>query len=302
MSHLFIGVAFLLWGASVGAMSITGSTAKNALLTIVGTIDVGDDVALRRRLGPAVLGRRVRVYIKSDGGDVATAMKIGRTLREQEASVSTDRCLSSCALVLIGGVQRDVFTKASLGMGVGLHRPYFSSLSAALSTSEVSEKRAKLHDELVAYIKEMNMTSRLLDLMEAIPPEKMKMLTADEVSDLGLNAPDPVWDEKDVAMEASLRATTSQEFRRRRLSAEAKCQAPHYNEPYSYERWENHWTCKEAVLLGVSVSQYRQREQIFMSATSWTRERGGNLSQSEVANLRRCRTRILALGELTCPR
>ena len=240
-------------------------------------------------------------------------MQIGRLLRQHEAQVTTDNCLSSCVLILIGGVERNVYTYSTLSSfakrarGIGLHRPYFSTVSPSLSSSEIAQKRQKLTAEIAAYLQEMNVSSRLLDLMEAVPPEKMKFLTAAEVSDLGLDAPDPVWDEKDVAARAAAHGVTSSEFRRRRVSVEAICPSAVGTARHSAAQIEESLDCAEAVGWGLGLGEYRSRKQQF---EKWLRVTYGaealgqfrDWSEKDKAPVRNCRIKFMVAGAQACER
>ena len=255
-------------------------------------------------------GGHVSAFVQSDGGDIRSAMKIGRTLRQYQARVSTGHCMSSCVLVLIGGVQRSVFTyknTKSGSLGVGLHRPYFAALPANFSSEQIAEQRRILVSEVEAYMKEMNVSTRLLELMEAIPPEKMRMLTAAEVSDLGLDAPDPIWDEKDVASKATYYGVSSVEFRQRRSSVDAKCPDAPSNVSQSLAQIQDQIDCEESVLWGLRVQEYRARDKHYarwveavFGGVATRRER--SWPESDVKFVRGCRIKFMVVGAQTCER
>lgn len=229
--------------------------AGHVVISIDGAIKPGDERLVKDHLNRLKKGGRAHVFVKSTGGDVQTAAKIGRMLRQVDATVSTSLCKSACVLVLVGGVERMILTHAQKGLGVGIHRLYFTNLPAGISKSEIARRRESAKNEVASYLKEMNISSRLLDLMEAIPPEKMKMLTEAEIADFGLDAPDPVWDEEDVAKQAAKYATTSSEYRIRRVSVNSQChEETRHPSPATSQAYID---CKEAVLQGQDVSSYR---------------------------------------------
>lgn len=277
-------------------------------LRISGEIKSDDEKQLVDNLKRLRKGGRVSVFIKSDGGDIQTAVKIGRILRQYEADVRTSSCLSSCVLVLIGGVTRGVDTNSALGMGVGLHRIYFANLPPNLSTPEITQKREQLRNEVATYIKEMNISGRLLDLMEAIPPEKMKMLTKSEVSDLGLDAPDPVWDEKRVANSAKYYGITSAEYRQRDETGYAKCAVAFDNNASpeaQLESSQNNHACREAVLYGLTIKDYWLRNERY---EAWSKAyfenvpltEDGKVSPQAQAFGLKCLINIMKFNAQTC--
>lgn len=279
------------------------------MVSIRGEITPGDERVVEGFLAVLRSDGRARVDIQSKGGDVQTALAIGRVLRRHDAVVRTGECLSSCVFVLIGGVVRVVMTNALRGTGVGLHRPYFGALPPNLTSADITNRRNKLKEQIATYINEMNVTSRLLDLMEAIPPEKMKMLTDAELEDLGLNASDPVWDEKVVANTAALHGVSSVEFRNRRANSEAKCPYPRFAQlqktpPEKAESlFQDQDECSEAILWGLSRDEYRSRDGIYKGwlAASPYVDRGLYYgSPSDIAAVLRCYTRIMTTGARTC--
>lgn len=129
------------------------------------------------------------VGIDSQGGDVAEAMKIGRLLREQNATLlvrSEGRCESACVLVLAGASTK--FPGAKLG----IHRirpvgERFLQMSAAQATREYNLMRMRIE----GYLREMGVSSHLADMMFRTGSEDMLYLTYSEASDLGLVGMDP---------------------------------------------------------------------------------------------------------------
>jgi hypothetical protein len=66
------------------------------------------------------------VYLDSPGGSVSAAMKIGRLIRKYEGTtLISGRCYSSCALIFIAGVLRNIPTDAQ---ALGLHRPFLAEV------------------------------------------------------------------------------------------------------------------------------------------------------------------------------
>lgn len=303
LTKLLWFVAMMLTSGVATSATISGVRGTTAaILSIKGELKPGDENLVREHLSSTKPGSYVHAYVQSRGGDVHTAIEIGRLLRRHEARVSTDLCMSSCVLVLIGGVERHVSIYSKPGWGVGLHRPYFGTLSPGLSSAEIARQRQQLLTEVAGYIKDMNASSRLLDLMEAIPPEKIKMLTQNEVSDLGLDAPDPIWDEKTVAVGASTYGVTSAEFRRRRASVDSKCPSSSRPEP-TVDQIQGQIVCEESVRWGLGIQEYRSRDKQYDEwVLSFFGDRASRriASDSEVAMAKKCRIRVMVYGDRQC--
>jgi len=108
--------------------------------------------------------------------------------------------------------------------GIGIHRFYFSSLPASANTADIQAVRNKQKEHIKSYLEEMNVSSQLLDAMEATPPEAMRMLKVKELASFGLAGRDPVYDEKTVAEGAASVGVSSSEYRKRTVEAKAYCQ------------------------------------------------------------------------------
>ncbi len=199
-----------------------------------GAISSGD-VAATSALLSKYPKHRPSVFVDSGGGEIGAAIAIGRLLRARDAKVSVgsppSKCLSSCVLIYAAGVERVNFAqgleqggiRTTTGTGIGIHRFYFSRVSATATTSEIQAARNKQKEYVRSYLSDMNVLTQLLDAMEATPPEMMKMLTVKQLHSFGLLDRDPVYDEKDVASKAAYFGLTSAEFRKRSVEAAAYC-------------------------------------------------------------------------------
>lgn len=289
-------VAALMLTHPAHCMSVTAEITSNAkfLAKLEGPIRAGDAEKVRK-LFEQSRDPQPYIYLDSPGGDVQEAMAIGKVLRANEAVVSIGKCASSCVLILAGGVQRRLNFSNKDG-GVGLHRLYFSRLSPSVSTEAVTAQRRKVLTEVSEYLRSMNVTQQLLEMMEAIPPESIRYLTEQEATNLGLSAPDPVWDERDVARQAADRGTTSMEFRRRRAQVDPRCFR------FAITDGERYLICEEATLLGLSTKVYRERYKTYKAWWSAVREKHDGLVTSAMkAAASVCWTRIVANGEGACP-
>lgn len=160
-----------------------------------------------------------RVVFESKGGDVDEAMSIGRVIRKYGYStqlmfvrLKEDQsygCFSSCVLAFASGVHKD-----SENGVLGIHRPFFSTtISKDLTLDQIRMKREKLNETIRTYLNEMDVSTKLLDDMLSIPPEKIKILTKEEKSLYRLEGYDANYDEFTNARSARVYGMTPSEFR-----------------------------------------------------------------------------------------
>lgn len=186
------------------------------------------------------------IGLNSGGGDVDAAMRIGRILRAQEATVIIPQggmCLSSCALIYIGATTRQNFGE------LGLHRPYLAGMPR--SEAEIVSAVEAMLTHVRAYVAEMGITSEFAEIMINTPPESMRVYNYRTVEQL-VPKEDPLTQELRVAFAARQYGLTTEEFRRRESEAYAECFVPEVNQ----DDW---FACHESVLWGLSKSVYKRR-------------------------------------------
>jgi hypothetical protein len=113
------------------------------------------------------------VMLDSIGGSVSEAMRMGRLLRETgfDALVpSTGVCQGSCVYLLAAGRNKTVRGH------VGIHRPYYSGSDSVHSASSSTSRASK-----AAYFKEMQIPLELLEAINRTEPQRMRVLSADEL-------------------------------------------------------------------------------------------------------------------------
>lgn len=207
------------------------------------------------------------IQLNSSGGEVEEAIKIGEIIRKSEFNVSVPdgaECLSSCIFILSAGVLRSAYGR------VGIHRPYFSSLSKDENVQNIKNKREAILTSIKQYLEEMDVNPRLVDTMISIPPGELKILTPDELSYYRLTGIDANYEEKFIAEAASSYGLTSFEYRKRSAAAEEYCAAS-----MTLDKAARFTLCREAVLLDIfednknailpfySEEKIRDREKIY---------------------------------------
>lgn len=180
----------------------------SVVVVITGNITANDSAELARQLeGVSSEGFTHRmVFLGSPGGDVQSAMAMGKELRRVgfDAYVPADmQCMSSCIYLLAAGKNKTVMGS------VGIHRPYFTA------TVNVAEQYKRLIDESRAYFARLNIPERLADDMFSTPPSDMNILSASELRSYRLDQPDIVDDEVrqlEMARELGVERSTMVQF------------------------------------------------------------------------------------------
>jgi len=191
--------------------------------------------------------------IESEGGSVLSAIRIGRMLRDLNAMITVPggrTCSFSCVFLLVGGVGRLVFGH------VGVHRPYFESLDRRRTAAQVSADIRALDTIITTYLRDMNITSNLLDFMKGVASDEMRWLSAADLQTFGLSAPDPVFDELRTAHDAWRYGTTSAILRQRMVESE-RC----FRGARGSSLPPGSWDCSESIKYGISVGEWRLRKQ-----------------------------------------
>ena len=162
---------------------------------------------------------RYSVILNSAGGDVATALKIGRHLRKTGVKAiigGADSCMSSCVFILAGAQRRMVIGR------VGIHRPYFPN-DSTLDANAQQSTYAKLGAMAKSYLREMNIPESLWEQMMRIPGEKVRLLSQSELQDAGLGEDDPYSNEAESALAAKSLGLSKQQYLERKSRADRVC-------------------------------------------------------------------------------
>jgi hypothetical protein len=174
-------------------------TACTFTVKLRGTIDGSRLQLIRHALVRRDAARRalhrdvdLRIDVDSQGGEVFAALEIGRILREERASISVRSgasCISSCVLVLMGAVERNVSEAARLG----IHRP---SLGASWRGGQKEAGEDATVDAMAAqlalYAEQMNVPRKIVDEMMSIPADHLRRLRPSDLAAYGIFAIDPI--------------------------------------------------------------------------------------------------------------
>jgi hypothetical protein len=286
---LFVVVAALSLPAraDVGTVCLSGEReCEFRQIYLYRAIRPGDDREIRTLLerGATNAGERLNttgIVLRSTGGNVDVAMRIGRLLRSRKARAGLfldDVCYSACVLVLMGAVDRYVFGR------IGVHRPYFSDFGDNRSADDVSALYKRMRAAVNAYADEMNVNRSLIDVMFSIEPAAMRILSDAEVAFYGLDRKDPVYAEFEVMEGARIYMVSPTEYRRRQKLIETKCR------PLLDAEQETE--CTSLIRLGLDRPTYLMRRAIFEHETTGIVDRSRRIE---------CMQAILIQGQKKCP-
>jgi hypothetical protein len=204
-------------------------------------------------------------FLDSSGGSVDDAMRIGYMLRDNEFEVRVkkfDKCYSSCVLILAAGVRRMPFGQ------IGIHRPYLEYLGTDKTIDEIKEVRSQLNARIEKYLEAMEVSTKLLDDMISIEPERLKILDMSELENYRLTGQPISIDERNTAAMAYMFGLKSSEFRVKSLSANKICEAkyPFFEDSRLNEIAELRYVCWIAAILGVAESIAKNKEALVKSS------------------------------------
>jgi hypothetical protein len=167
-------------------------------VSLTGKIDQGDVQKLQQMITRleastqkgAFKSRVSPVYLDSPGGSVMAAMELGRFIRSKQIAtkvVKDDNCASSCVLVFAGGVKR-------IPAGNVIVHSFYSP--DVLGTNDFAKAEAmytQVSESVAAYLKEMRISSQLLEEMMRVPHSSARQLTVEQMLQWGLIGIDPVY-------------------------------------------------------------------------------------------------------------
>ena len=153
-----------------------------------------DFTALVERVANAAkrlhIGRHV-LDLDSSGGHVEDAMKAGDAIGASQWTlwVRDDAiCHSACVLILAAGDSRQVAGK------VGIHRMIRVD-STATTRTELSQELREVYAQMKEYLERNGASVAVADLMMTVPNRKLRLLTAEELLEYGLDGANAVQDD-----------------------------------------------------------------------------------------------------------
>jgi hypothetical protein len=164
--------------------SESGAFRDTTLVYLDGRIDA----AAPGRLAEALQGvdGRIAIWLNSPGGNLFAGMQLGRVIRKHGASTHIidsrtllpGECYSACSVAFLGGVYR--FNDN--GARYGVHR---ASLRGGPKIGD-PDLDQDLSSAIRAYVREMGVDARLVDLWLKARPDEMYVLSEREARGLGV--------------------------------------------------------------------------------------------------------------------
>ncbi len=217
---------------------------NSPFVVIRGEIEPGDEEAFlnlilrRHRLGVA----HSAVILDSPGGDLVTAMRIGRMIRELRlstyigwptADMRNSQCSSACVFIFAGGVKRSWKSGE-----VGLHRPRFTGSSyGALSAPHAERAYGKLEKHSRDFMRRMDIPNEIIERIFRTRSSDIDYLTNNEAF-FKLRWTAPYFDELLVSRCGALSAEDKQYFALHgRYTEAARVRSVQIERCYAREAW-----------------------------------------------------------------
>ena len=208
------------------------------IVTVAGEIDSSTPTRLRHSLLDVTSkGCTTRiVHLAGPGGDIDAAMEMGRILRTMTTYTAIsegDACASACVVAFLGGIEREPSGR------VGLHRPFPTAL--ARTQQESADSLSQLNQRLLAYLRFLSISERVLEAMNRVPPGSVRWLIGSDPADakvlreLEIFGTDPVYADLQASQLASELGISKQTLFARQQRASVVC---NYDPALSFvERW-----------------------------------------------------------------
>lgn len=238
MRFWFAFILFL-FGISLARAEVSYERVSKAVqINVDGRIDSKTLASVRLALQKAAEENPSRIFVglNSEGGDVVSAMQIGRLIRKARAWIivpGDSVCASACVLIAAGGTRRFFVGP------VIIHRPYASQTSNQ-SLSDSQETFDRVGDVVKSYLREMNVSATLWDRMVAIPPSEGRAMPKGELDEVLLLGEDPVEEEQVRQKRAKRMGITPEEYVHREALVNKNCN----NQGSSFEEFEAYGECR----------------------------------------------------------
>jgi hypothetical protein len=175
--------------------------AEEVRVFLVGDISRADVESAELLLGLVRSGKQKisgnTVWLASNGGDIDSAMDLGRLLRKSGIFTyvaKSDQCFSACVFAFMGGERRGVAGR------LGIHRPYF------LYTQDSPDRQVRfrnLQKVVKGYVEEMDFPDSLYEAIMLVPPQSMQTVAPADLKRFYLEGISP--SSEDIADAASAR-------------------------------------------------------------------------------------------------
>lgn len=171
-----LGVAFsLLLSTTVGSVSAATLTHDGAIIKLKGIVKSEDSDRLKILIEATGI---TAVYLESPGGVAVEAYRIGKVLRDANASVTVKEgtmCLSACAIAFLGG------STQKMGGTLGFHVAWSPSKG---SYSEGLKSGQYIGSVTSTYMFKMGYTAQLMNLVAMVTDSETFLILSQEDIDM----------------------------------------------------------------------------------------------------------------------
>lgn len=194
-------------------------------MSIGGEIDRQTPIRIQELVKRHNCRNEINCSLNSGGGDAIAAMQCGRLFRRMGARTwvpyKTSQCASACVLMFVGGAYREGSGK------IGFHRP-FGTVNTA-SSLESQRNFDAINKKIAEYLSEMNISPRVLDIMNSRSPGDIKWYEMrskadrEQLKELLVIGVDPAYEDLNASRFAMTLGISKEELYRRYQKANAVC-------------------------------------------------------------------------------
>ena len=166
--------------AAITYEQLTGDDGFKILL-LSGEFEADENVS---KLETEVSAFEPDVIMFDSPGGITTALEYGRLIRKLEVNTLQLRshlCASACAFAFVGGYERHAEAGA-----IGVHQSWFPD---DVKTSEAVAGIQEVTADVMVYLMEMGVDTKLLQLSMTTGSDDMRYLTVEEMTELGVITP-----------------------------------------------------------------------------------------------------------------
>ncbi len=166
--------------AAITYERLTGDDGFKILL-LSGEFEADENVS---KLETEVSAFEPDVIMFDSPGGITTALEYGRLIRKLEVNTLQLRshlCASACAFAFVGGYERHAEAGA-----IGVHQSWFPD---DVKTSEAVAGIQEVTADVMVYLMEMGVDTKLLQLSMTTGSDDMRYLTVEEMTELGVITP-----------------------------------------------------------------------------------------------------------------
>jgi hypothetical protein len=123
------------------------------------------------------------ISLNSDGGDVATAMRLAEILFDNRAFANVERCYSACVLVMAGLTFRYFLPGRA---DVRIHRIFPSQVDKTGNYENFLEQENKGYVLIAEFLGRFGVSPQIVDEMRATPSSELRSLSIEDLERFGL--------------------------------------------------------------------------------------------------------------------